>query len=104
MRGESYTGHIPSAAIRQMQQDGGFEASLQFAMAALANTLSICVPTPLDWFRQPDLTAIGQAANSLVPYMRPGQLVVLESTMYPGTTAAEVLLPLLEQSGFKVGE
>src|SRR5208337_2464855 len=103
MCGESYIRHIPSAAIQQMQQDGGFEASSQFAMAAVADTLSICVPTPLDRFRQPDLTAIRQTANSLVPHLRPGQLIILESTTYPGTTA-EVLVPILEQSGFKVGE
>lgn len=103
MRGESYIGHISSMAIRQMQQGGGFEASSQFAMASLADTLSICVPTPLDRFRQPDLTAIRQTANSLLPYLRPGQLIVLESTTYPGTTT-EVVLPILEQSGLKVGE
>ena len=103
MSGESYIGHIPSAVIRQMRQDGRFEASSQFAKAASTDALSICVPTPLDKFHQPDLTAIRQTAHSLVPHLRPGQLIILESTTYPGTTT-EVLLPILEQSGLKVGD
>ena len=101
--GESYIGHISSSSIRDMRKDNCFTAAPDFSWVGRADTLSICVPTPLDKTRQPDLTAVRQTTESLVPYLRPGQLIILESTTYPGTTT-EVVLPILLRSGLKVGE
>jgi UDP-N-acetyl-D-glucosamine dehydrogenase len=103
MRGESYIHHIPSASITEMLQQKRLTATADFSAVPDADTLSICVPTPLDKARQPDLTAVKQTAESMVPYLRPGQLVILESTTYPGTTS-EVLLPILAKSGLRIGE
>jgi UDP-N-acetyl-D-glucosamine dehydrogenase len=103
MGGESYIGHIPASVIQKMLQGDRLVATADFARTAKADTLSICVPTPLDKFRQPDLTAVRETVKSLVPYLRPGQLIILESTTYPGTTT-EVVLPILEKSGLKIGD
>ena len=103
MRGESYIGHIPASVVQGMCENDRLIATSDFSCVTQADTLSICVPTPLDKARQPDLTAIRNTAESLVPHLRPGQLVILESTTYPGTTT-EVLLPILQQSGLKVGD
>ena len=102
-RGESYIGHIPGAIVGEMRKDDRLIATSDFSRVADADTLSICVPTPLDKYRQPDLTAVRQTVQSIVPYLRRGQLIVLESTTYPGTTT-EVVVPILEQSGLKIGE
>ena len=88
------------AALRQQQR---LEASADFLAAAQAEVVVICVPTPLTASKEPDLTAIRSAAAELAPRLRPGQLVVLESTTYPGTTE-EVLRPALEASGLRAGE
>jgi len=103
MRGESYIGHIPSSLVKEMREGNRLFATSDFSFVSSADTLSICVPTPLDKFKQPDLTAVRKTAESLVPYLHPGQLVILESTTYPGTTS-EVVIPILEKSGLKVGE
>ena len=103
MDGESYIGHLPATIIRDMRRDDRFVADSNFSPISTADTISICVPTPLDKFKQPDLTAVRQTAESLVDHLRPGQLVVLESTTYPGTTT-EVVIPVLEKSGLKIGE
>ncbi len=103
MNGESYIGHIPSSIIRDMRKDDRLVATTDFSWVRKADTLSICVPTPLDRARQPDLTAVRETVESLVPHLRPGQLVILESTTYPGTTT-EVVVPILKKSGLKIGE
>ena len=103
MRGESYIRHIPSAAITQIVEQDRLTATEDFSAATEADTLSICVPTPLDAMRQPDLTAVRTTVESLVPHLRPGQLVILESTTYPGTTT-EVVIPILKKTGLKIGE
>ena len=103
MRGESYIGHISASAIQRMREDDRLLATSDFSCVAQADTLSICVPTPLDKARQPDLTAVRNTAESLVPHLRPGQLVILESTTYPGTTT-EVVLPILQKSGLRIGD
>ena len=102
-RGESYIGHIPASVVQDMRQNDRLVATSDLSCVAQADTLSICVPTPLDKARQPDLTAVRNTAESLVPYLRPGQLVILESTTYPGTTT-EVVLPILQKSGLKIGD
>jgi UDP-N-acetyl-D-glucosamine dehydrogenase len=103
MRGESYIGHIPASVIQGMRENDRLVATSDFSCVAQADTLSVCVPTPLDKARQPDLTAVRNTTESLVPHLRPGQLVILESTTYPGTTT-EVVVPILEKSGLKIGE
>ncbi len=98
-RGESYIGHISDATIRRMRQ-GGFEATVDFRRLDEPDVIIICVPTPLTDAREPDLTYIVNSAQAIAKRLRPGQLVVLESTTYPGTTR-EVVLPLLAAKGLK---
>ncbi|TCJ17945.1 nucleotide sugar dehydrogenase [Parasulfuritortus cantonensis] len=99
-RGETYIKHIPAAAIAAARH--GFEATTDFARAREADALILCVPTPLDDHREPDLSFVLGTTDSLVPHLRPGQVVSLESTTYPGTTDEE-LLPRVESTGLKVG-
>jgi UDP-N-acetyl-D-glucosamine dehydrogenase len=103
MRGESYIGHIASSTVAEMRKDDRLFATADFSFVSRADTLSICVPTPLDKARQPDLTAVRRTVEALLPHLRPGQLVILESTTYPGTTK-DVVLPILRQSGLRIGE
>jgi len=95
--GRSYIKHIPDADVRQML-GRGFEATFDIARLAAADAILICVPTPLSRNREPDLSYIVRTAETLVPHLHAGQLVVLESTTYPGTTT-EILRPILERSG-----
>ncbi len=101
-RGESYIGHIPRKRVGELIGSGRFEATSDPRRFADADAIVICVPTPLGEAREPDLSYIVQTANAIRPHLRPGQLVVLESTTYPGTTE-DLLLPLLEKSGLKAG-
>jgi UDP-N-acetyl-D-glucosamine dehydrogenase len=103
MRGESYIHHIPSALLGEMLAKNLLLATSDFSYVTKVDTLSICVPTPLDKARQPDLTAVRNTAEALMPHLRPGQLVILESTTYPGTTK-EVVIPILAKSGLKIGD
>lgn len=98
-RGESYLQHFSSSALvdaRCEAQLGGrrFEATTDFSAVAEVDAIIICVPTPLDAHREPDLSYITGAMDLLAPYFRPGQVLSLESTTYPGTTA-EVLAPYI---------
>lgn len=86
------------AAVR-----GGFEATVDFSRVKEADGIMICVPTPLNRYREPDLSFVTGTCEQIAPYIREGQVVALESTTYPGTTA-EVLIPRLQQSGHVVGE
>jgi UDP-N-acetyl-D-glucosamine dehydrogenase len=100
-RGESYIEHIPAAVVRTMLNQG-FSATDQFSRLAEPDAVIICVPTPLTEAREPDLTYIENTARAIAKTLRPSQLVVLESTTYPGTTR-DVVLPILAQGGLKVG-
>lgn len=101
--GKSYIGHIPDSRVAELMHDGRFEATTDFASIRDVDTISICVPTPLDEYREPDLSFIENTGRAIAPYIRKGQLIVLESTTYPGTTK-EVLLPILEAgSGLRAG-
>jgi UDP-N-acetyl-D-glucosamine dehydrogenase len=100
--GASQIEHIPDQAIRSACQHG-FVATTDFAQARDADALIICVPTPLDRHREPDLSYVTGSMDSLVPHLRAGQLVSLESTTYPGTTDEE-LKPRIESAGLTVGE
>jgi UDP-N-acetyl-D-glucosamine dehydrogenase len=103
-RGESYIKHISAQRIAQaVREEKPFSATLDFRKAREADALILCVPTPLNANREPDLTYIENTARSIGPYLRPGQLVVLESSTYPGTTE-EVVKPILEKlSGLRAG-
>lgn len=99
--GTSYIAHIPSDAIAAARARG-FTATTDYGRSGEADILIICVPTPLNKYREPDLSFVIKTMESLAPNLRPGQLVSLESTTYPGTTDEE-LLPRIEERGFKVG-
>lgn len=101
-RGESLIEHIPDSAI-EASKAAGFEATIDFTRVPEADALILCVPTPLTKFREPDLSFVLKTVESLVPYMRDGQVMSLESTTYPGTTDEE-LGPRLEKAGFVIGE
>jgi UDP-N-acetyl-D-glucosamine dehydrogenase len=100
-RGESYIGHICDATIRQMRENR-FEATTDFSRLDEPDAIIICVPTPLTEAREPDLTYIVNSTKAIADRLRPGQLVVLESTTYPGTTR-QVVLPLLAANGLVAG-
>jgi UDP-N-acetyl-D-glucosamine dehydrogenase len=102
MAGKSYIEHISASSIAEARSRG-FEATTDFARAGEADALIMCVPTPLNKYREPDLSFVLNTIDSLVPYLRKGHLVSLESTTYPGTTDEE-LLPRIESRGLKVGE
>lgn len=103
LAGKSYIGHIPHERVREMTVDGRFTPTTDFSLFATCDTVSICVPTPLTENREPDLSFIESTGRSLAPHVRAGQLIVLESTTYPGTTR-DVLKPILEQgSGLVAG-
>jgi UDP-N-acetyl-D-glucosamine dehydrogenase len=99
-RGESYLRHIPSESVASALKHR-FEATSDFKRLAEADVIIICVPTPLTEAREPDLAFVVNSAHSIAAALRPGQLVVLESTTYPGTTR-DVVLPLLEPTGLRV--
>jgi UDP-N-acetyl-D-glucosamine dehydrogenase len=100
-RGESYIGHIPAARVKRARASG-LAATSDFARAREADALIICVPTPLDAHREPDLSFVIGTTESLLPHLRSGQVVSLESTSYPGTTDEE-LKPRIESRGLMVG-
>lgn len=100
--GRSYIEHISSEALSHANQNG-FDATTDFSRAGEADALIICVPTPLNKYREPDLSFVTDTTDSLIPYLRAGQVFSLESTTYPGTTDEE-LAPRLESNGMKVGE
>ena len=100
--GESYIQHIASEKLKDLVEGGLFSATSDFARVADVDAVVICVPTPLTDHREPDLSYIEQTARAIEPHIKPGCLVVLESTTYPGTTD-EVVLGILEAGGKKLG-
>ena len=101
--GQSYIEHIPSDWIQQWQSEEKFEATAEMSRLSEADVVLICVPTPLSDSRDPDLSYVEGTTRWVSKALRKGQLVVLESTTYPGTTR-DVMLPILEQGGLKVEE
>ena len=100
-RGRSYIGHISDDTVREMH-DAGFEATDRFARLDEPDVVIICVPTPLTETREPDLSYIVKSTEAIAARLRAGQLVVLESTTYPGTTR-DVVRPILEAGGLVAG-
>ncbi|MGF9763306.1 nucleotide sugar dehydrogenase [Microvirga sp. 0TCS3.31] len=102
-RGESYIKHIASTAVAQAVTAGRLEATNDFSRLSEPDAILICVPTPLTRHREPDLSYVKDTAVTIAAQLRRGQLIVLESTTYPGTTD-EVLKPILEATGLTSGK
>jgi UDP-N-acetyl-D-glucosamine dehydrogenase len=102
-RGESHIGDVPSEALKALVDDGRVSATTDYDALKDVDAILIALPTPLSTHREPDLTIVESAAAEIAPRLRKGQVVVLESTTYPGTTR-ESLQPILERSGLKAGE
>jgi UDP-N-acetyl-D-glucosamine dehydrogenase len=100
---KSYILDVPEKTVADAVHSGKFIPTADFSALAKADTVSICVPTPLSKSRDPDISFILSATEEIRKYLHPGQLIVLESTTYPGTTD-ELIVPELETSGLKVGE
>jgi UDP-N-acetyl-D-glucosamine dehydrogenase len=100
--GDSYIEHISSASIADAIRHG-FEPTTDFSRAREVDALILCVPTPLNKYREPDLSFVLNTTEALLPYLRKGTVLSLESTTYPGTTEEE-LKPRIEKCGFKVGK
>lgn len=100
--GRSYIKHIPAATVSDWKRRGVFEATADMERLAEADAILICVPTPLNESRDPDLTYVEQTTAAIAKRLRPGQLIVLESTTYP-TTTRDVVLPILLKSGLTPG-
>ena len=102
-RGESYIGHIPSSWIAEWLSAGRFAATADHTRLGEPDVVLICVPTPLSESRDPDLGFVEESTRRIAATLRPGQLVVLESTTYPGTTR-DVVAPLLAERGLRLGD
>ncbi|HEU5323515.1 MAG TPA: nucleotide sugar dehydrogenase [Methylomirabilota bacterium] len=101
-RGTSFIDDVPSATLKPLVDAGALTASTEVATLKAADAIVVCVPTPLGKSKQPDISHIVSAADALASVVRPGQLVVLESTTYPGTTQ-EILLPRIQARGVTAG-
>jgi UDP-N-acetyl-D-glucosamine dehydrogenase len=103
LHGESYIKHIAADAIREMTEGKLFDVTIDFSRLKEADCILICVPTPLSDKMEPDLSYLLETTETIADNLRTGQLIVLESTTYPGTTE-EMLLPRLQSQDMKVGE
>ena len=100
-QGQSYIKHIPSESIRLLTKSGKFQGSTEFSLVNKLDCILICVPTPLDKNREPDMSYILATARGIAPHITKGQLIVLESTTYPGTTQEVLATELESGSGLK---
>jgi UDP-N-acetyl-D-glucosamine dehydrogenase len=100
--GDSYVQDVDSKAVSSLVEAGKLRATTDFSVVAELDTLNICVPTPLRKTKDPDMSFIVSACQEIAKYFRPGSLVILESTTYPGTTE-ELVLPILTGSGLQAG-
>src|SRR5215831_8930368 len=101
-RGESYVQDVPTEVLKPLVQAGKIRATTDFAAVRELDTINICVPTPLRKTKDPDMSYIVNSCQEIAKHFHPGILVILESTTYPGTTD-ELMLPMFEESGLKVG-
>ncbi len=102
-RGDSHIGDVPAEQVLSMRQQERFQASTDFSFLKECDIAIICVPTPLTEMREPDLNAVKGATRAIKESLHEGQLIILESTTYPGTTD-EIVRPILEETGLKAGE
>jgi len=101
--GVSYIPDVPTEEVVGLRAVGRLEATTDFARAAECDAIAICVPTPLNETKEPDVSFMESAARAIAPYLKPETLVTLESTTYPGTTE-EIIQPILEAHGRRVGK
>jgi UDP-N-acetyl-D-glucosamine dehydrogenase len=101
--GKTYIKHIPSERIQEAKKNGNFKATTGFSLLKDADCIIICVPTPVNKYREPDLSYVFNTTESIAKHLRKGQLIVLESTTYPGTTD-EDMRRILEATGLKAGK
>lgn len=101
--GQNYIGDIVPEELTCVVKSGNLRATKDFSFIRNVDCVAICVPTPLDIYQQPDVSYVVQSTEDIASYLRPGMLVVLESTTYPGTTE-EIVKPILEKTGLKVGQ
>ncbi|AVP53966.1 nucleotide sugar dehydrogenase [Clostridium tetani] len=101
--GHNYIGDVVNSDLEEIVKKGKLRATTDFSFVGEVDVVAICVPTPLDLYKQPDLSYVENSTKSVATYLKKGMLVVLESTTYPGTTE-EVLKPILESTGLKCGE
>ena len=102
-RGENFIGDVKDAELKELAEKGSISAFTDFSIVPEMDVVVIAVPTPLTKNLTPDLSYVVSVTEGIAPYLRPGQLISLESTTYPGTTE-EVMLPILERTGLKVEE
>ncbi|MBL7187037.1 MAG: nucleotide sugar dehydrogenase [Phycisphaerae bacterium] len=101
--GRSIIKHVPHSQVKQMVKAGLFSATTKMARLRTVDAVLVCVPTPLTENREPDMQFIIASTETIAKYLRAGQLIVLESTTYPGTTS-ELMAPILERTGLKAGK
>jgi UDP-N-acetyl-D-glucosamine dehydrogenase len=101
--GDSYVGDVPSAILKPLVDSGKLTATSDFSVVSELDTINVCVPTPLRKTKDPDMSYIVSACEKISRYLHAGQLIILESTTYPGTTG-ELVLPMLAKSGLEVGQ
>ena len=100
--GDSYIGDVPSEELQACTANGRFEATTDFGDLMSLDIINICVPTPLTKTKDPDISYMASAMEEIQKRLRAGQLIILGSTTYPGTTH-DLFIPMLEETGFKVG-
>ncbi len=101
--GKSYLEHIPSDDIAKHVTEGFLQPTGDFNKISEVDAVILCVPTPLDAHLEPDLSYVEATLTQIVPYLKNGQIISLESTTYPGTTT-EIVQPIIESNGLRVGE
>jgi UDP-N-acetyl-D-glucosamine dehydrogenase len=101
--GTNYIGDVVDEDLKSLVQSGYLQATTDYSLIAEVDACAICVPTPLDRYQQPNISYVESSTKSIAEHLHPGMLVVLESTTYPGTTE-EVVQPILEKTGLKVGK
>jgi len=102
-QGMNYIGDVVDSDLDEMVQSGRLRATTDYSEMAKADCIAICVPTPLDRYYQPDTSYVESSSRDIAKYLRPGTLVILESTTYPGTTE-EIVQPILESTGMACGK
>jgi UDP-N-acetyl-D-glucosamine dehydrogenase len=101
--GRSIIKHVPHSQVKKMVKEGLFSATTRMARLRNVDAMLVCVPTPLTENREPDMQFVIGSTETIAKYLRPGQLIILESTTYPGTTS-ELMAPILERKGLKAGK
>ena len=102
-QGHNYIGDVVDDDLKNIVEKGMLKATTDFSFVKEVDFIAICVPTPLDIHQQPDISYVKSSAEEISKYLKPGTMVVLESTTYPGTTE-ELLKPILESSGLECGK